>query len=377
MGKSIGKSAKLKDLRITKIDFVEAGANPNANVLLYKHKKPTKGGEEKSGMFKELFTAIVKGLGIKDEHVNKTVEEISKNYEAATFDDKIDEMKRRQVTSEIWDVCYALESSLCSIIYDEDLTDASRQEMMNQSVDEFNAAVKTIIPSWASGKTSNKISKAVEPPTMERIENMKTAINKLKDMLEKSAQVPNDNNARNTVPKGETKDMKIDKNKLTAEEVAILDEIEKKAGMQDEPKQAEPDDIYKGMHPAIKAELENLSKFREAVEDRELTEVAKKYEIVGKKAAELVPLFKSLKTAGGNAYEQMIAVLDASVETVEKSGLFDEIGKRGTSEANAWTAIEKHASEIQKSMPTLTREQAIDKACQTHPELVQEYEIQR
>ena len=90
-----------------------------------------------------------------------------------------------------------------------------------------------------------------------------------------------------------------------------------------------------------------------------------------------MPLFKNLKAAGGNAYDQMIAVLDASVEAFEKSGIFSEVGKKGSGTTDAWTAIEKHADEIQKSVPNLTRTQAIDKACEQHPELVAEYEKQR
>ena len=74
----------------------------------------------------------------------------------------------------------------------------------------------------------------------------------------------------------------------------------------------------------------------------------------------------------------MIAVLDASVEAVEKSGIFTEIGKKGSNgDVDAWTATEKHADEIQKSMPNLTRSQAIDKACEMYPELVHEYENKR
>jgi len=90
-----------------------------------------------------------------------------------------------------------------------------------------------------------------------------------------------------------------------------------------------------------------------------------------------VPIFKNLKAAGGNAYDQMITVLDASVEAFEKSGIFNEVGKKGSGTADAWTLIEKHADEIQKSMPTLSRTQAIEKACDQHPELVAEYENQR
>lgn len=130
----------------------------------------------------------------------------------------------------------------------------------------------------------------------------------------------------------------------------------------------------------MKAELERLRKAADAAEERELQEVAKKYEIIGKKAEELVPTLKSLKAAGGDAYDQMIAVLDASVAAVEKSGLFAEVGKsggNGTPAGGAWAEIEKHAEAIQKAAPTMTWAQAVDKACEQHPDLVHEYESGR
>jgi hypothetical protein len=411
-------ASKLKDLIITKVDFVEAGANPEANILLFKNKEgapataksdvaPAKGGEKNEGAVKKFFSAIAKALGIGDENVDQAIEEIAKGYEAATFGEKMNEQKRRRVTSEIWDVCYALEESLCSIICDDDVDEADKPELMEQSLDEFSEAVKNLIPTWAQGKIANKINKSEQPITPARLEMAKAAKEKLEAIIAKAeptppATEPEWDPIQKQKAKGEMEDMKIDKSKLTPEELATLEAIEKKAGIQDEPageptptdvnkgaasqavqtSGAEPEagegeDIYKGLHPLVKAELEKLRKAADAAEDRELAEIAKKYEIVGKKAEELVPLFKSLKAAGGNAYEQMIAVLDASVTAVEKSGIFSEIGKKGNGEANAWTAIEKHADEIQKSMPNLTRAQAIDKACEQHPELVHEYENKR
>ena len=49
----------------------------------------------------------------------------------------------------------------------------------------------------------------------------------------------------------------------------------------------------------MKAELESLKKFREDTETKELMDVAKKYEIIGKKPEELVPLLKSLSGSRG------------------------------------------------------------------------------
>lgn len=202
----------------------------------------------------------------------------------------------------------------------------------------------------------------------------------------------------NKTKKGVDKDMKIDKSKLTAEEIAQLEAIEKKAGVADEPANDpagdegvnkansapantpaadEGDDIYKGLHPAVAAELKELRKRADAAEERELEAVAKKYEILGKKPEDLTKTLKSLKAAGGSAYDDMIGVLDASLAAVEKSGAFHEVGKSGSGTPDAWAQIEKHADEILKAAPTMTRAQAIDKACDQHPELVAEYEQNR
>ena len=415
-------ATKLKDLKITKVDFVEAGANPEANIMLFKSKdhKPAaksttpqeEGGEKSEGAVKRFFSAIAKALGVGEENVDQAIEEITKGYEATTFGEKMIEQKRRRVTSEIWDICYALEESLCSIILDDDVAEDDKHGLMEQSLDEFGETMKGLMPTWAQGKTTNKINKKEQPATPERLEIVKAAKEKLDAIIAKAnsidpapaATTPDGTTIQKQKPKGEKRDMKIDKSKLTPEELAALEAIEKKAGIQDEPAnepkpadvnkgagdQAAPtaaggesaaaeegEDIYKGLHPAVKAELESLRKTADALEDRELTEIAKKYEIIGKKPEELVPMFKNLKAAGGDAYDQMITILDASVTAVEKSGIFSEIGKKGNGETDAWAALEKHADEIQKSMPSMTRAQAIDKACEQHPELVHEYENKR
>jgi hypothetical protein len=411
----------LKDLKVTKVDFVDAGANPGANILIYKNKEgapaaegagkaPDTQGAKPENAFKRVLTAVAKALGIDDEkEIDETLGALAKGREAESFNDKMQEAARRRITSEIWDICYALEESLCSVIMDDELPWESKADAMKESLTQFDTAMADMIPAWSSGKTANKIVKNEQPITTARLEVAKAAKEKLEAIIAKAEKTPETDPEDTSVQdgckdpktkksKGEPQDMKIDKSKLTPEELAALEAIEKKAGVQEEPPAApaapaetdpvekgaktdpaegEQEDIYKGLHPAVKAELESLRKTADRLEDRELEEVAKKYEIIGKKAEELVPIFKNLKAAGGNAYDQMITVLDASVEAFEKSGIFNEVGKKGSGTADAWTLIEKHADEIQKSMPTLSRTQAIEKACDQHPELVAEYENQR
>lgn len=199
--------------------------------------------------------------------------------------------------------------------------------------------------------------------------------------------------------KGVDEEVTIDKSKFTPEELASYEALVAKAAVQDDPTpQAETDpvdksaettpaqteageaDIYKGLHPAVAAELSDLRKRADAAEMRELTEIAKKYEVLGKKPEELASTLKSLKEAGGTAYADMISLLDSSLNAVEKSGAFREVGKSGRGSeaaADAWSQIEKHASDIQKAAPTMTFAQAIEKACEQHPDLVAEYENNR
>lgn len=405
--------SKLKDLKITKVDFVDAGANQQADVLLFKNKEgaPAPAATEPAhqSMVKRFLAGVMSIA--KREGIEQTeIEEIAKGCDAETFDEKFQSAQLRKTTDEIWDFCYFLQDSLCSIVRDADVAAADKGTMMSQSLAEFNEAVTAAIALWASG-TPTKVLKSAPEMTAEQIEVAKA---RLAAIIAKSTGTePAGTTNPGTDPvtkttKGVDEDMKIDKSKLSPEQLAQLEEIEKVAGIQEEtepaaggvakstePAATEPaaepaatdpapatepagnEDIYKGLHPAVAAELKALRKRADEAEDRELAEVAKKYEIIGKKPEELVPLFKSLKAAGGAAYDQMIAVLDASVQTVEKSGAFSEIGKSTSGQSDAWAQIEKHAEAIQKSAPTMTWNQAVDKACEQHPELVAEYETNR
>lgn len=406
---------KLKDLEVTKVDFVDAGDNKRADVVLFKRKDgepselPTPEESGHGGVLKRFLAKIAKSIGISDDEVAEAMEAIEKD--ATTFDEKVAQRQRRKTADEIWDYCWMLQDSLCSIFWDEELTDIEKQTKMNESLAEFSTAAQAAITKWASG-TPAIITKAAQPTIApERLEYAKQTRDRLNDLIAKAetpapAEEPETKepvedgcNTKPKTKKGATQDMNIDKSKLTPEEVAALEAIEKKAGLPDDPPAAptapaaepaaksapaptpapapeEGEDIYKGLHPAVKAELERLRKQADAAEERELMEVAKKYEIIGKKADELVPTLKTLKAAGGDAYTQMIAVLDASVAAVEKSSLFSEVGKSGGAAgvSDAWAQIEKHAETIQKSAPTMSWAQAVDKACEQHPDLVHEYE---
>lgn len=420
-------ATKLKNLKIKKVDFVDNGANPGASIALYKS-KPAEGEEPaaepqegatppEESVLKRIFRAIAKSIGATDAQADAAAEEVSKSAEVPTFGDAMARRRLGRTTDEIWEYCYALNDSLCSIVRNTEITVEDKKALMSQSCAEFAAACEEAIPKWSGGAPVKLEKAAPAPLTPDRIENAKAARDRLNELIAKSEPEakPEDTPPAEENPAGQTPpadpqreepvqkgafDMEIDKSKLSAEEVAQLEAIEKKAGI---PAQATPavpagveksapatpadnatggeEDIYKGVHPDVAKEIAELRKFRQDAENRELLAVAKKYELLGKKPEELVPVLKSLKAAGGTAYNDMIGVLDANLEAVQKSGAFSELGKRGGTHGevmggagDAWSQIEKKAEEIRKSAPAMSYYEAIDTACQQNPDLVHDYE---
>lgn len=409
-------ASKLKNLKIKKVDFVDEGANPDAHIGMIKRKdgkgQITGEDREKSiGFWKRLLGFIGNAAGMDQEEIDSAVDEIEKGG-SISFKEKFNAVTNQKIADEIWDICYALQSSLCSILNDEDVDSTSTAAAMQESLSEFYAVVQESITQWSGGKTACIVKKTEEVSETD-LEIMKAAVDRLNESIEKAGKDSESNEEseedeppNNKKSKGEEKEMKIDKSKLTDAERAFLDSIEKRYGVEDQPAGGVPaavpsveksalqtevpaqiqapeqqmagdDGIYKGLHPAVKAELEELKKFREATEERELSQVAEKYVIIGKKKEDLVPLFKSLKAAGGTAYSDMIAVLDQAVETVEKSGAFSEIGKSGHGSSAAGTvegridAIAKGYMEKDDSLDYTT---AVAKAWENNPELMDEYE---
>lgn len=421
-------ATKLKNLKIRKVDFVDEGANPDAHIRMLKRRDgETQNAEEDhqkgtGSILKRLFGFIGKAAGMNQEEIDSAIDEIQKG-DSLSFNEKINEVKNYKIADEMWDTCYALQSSLCSILNDEELDSTSTQTAMQESLDEFYAVVQESIKEWSSGKSASIVRKSEEVSEAE-LEIMKSAVERLNETIEKACKdtkkekSEEDGSENNEKPKGDEKEMKIDKSKLTDAERAFLESIEKRCGVEEgdntgnggaapapasteqTPTPAEQmvtksaqeksketpagqedgqDNIYKGLHPAVRAELEGLKKFREDAEARELTEVAKRCAIIGKKEDELVPLFKSLRAAGGTAYNDMIAVLDQAVATVEKSGAFSEIGKSGHGSGTVGAAeakVEAIAKGYMEKDSSLDYASAMAKAWEDNPELMAEYEAE-
>lgn len=411
-------ATKLKHLKIKKVDFVDDGANPEAFIRLYKSKDgiaPTAEENivENPKFWNRFMAAVAKAFKLEDEQPENEpdADSVAKGG-AESFNDKFSEAKNRKICDEIWDICYALQSSFCSILNDEDLDSTQAGNAMTESLNEFTEVVSAAIGQWSGGKAASIAKKETEV-TASELELMKSNRDRLEDIITKATVVTDKGpEATNiTESKGETEMSNIDKSKLTEAERAFLESIEKRYGTPEAPAQVqtpaaaptagvtpvpeapvakstaqsetapapapEADDIYKGLSPAVKAELEALRKFRSDAEDNAIREVAKRYAVIGKTEEELFPVLKNMKAAGGTAYEDTIAMLDKAVDTIEKSAVFTEIGKSGshgaTTEGAAWAKAESQAAEIMKSK-NITKAQALDEVFQNDPALAAECE---
>lgn len=409
-------ATRLKNLKIKKVDFVDEGANPDAHIKMIKRKDGDEQAAEEDSkkesvnILKKLFRLIGKAAGMDQGEIDNAMEEIQKGS-SMSFTERINAVNTGKIADEIWDICYALQSSFCSILSDEELDSTDSETAMRESLDEFYALVGETIPKWSRGKVAN-IAKKSEEVSASELASMRATVKRLNESIEIASKGTKSDDNKNLKGEERKMGMTIDKSKLTDAERAFLESIEKRYGTDDKaipsngdaeliptPASAEPkvtksvaqptsdtalpaeeaDSVYKGLHPAVKAELEGLKKFREEAEARELTEVAKKYAIIGKKEEELVPLFKSLKAAGGTAYNDMIAVLDQAITVVEKSGVFSEIGKSGHGSGTVGAAeakVEVIAKGYMEKDSSLDYASAMAKAWEDNPELMAEYEAE-
>lgn len=244
-------ATKLKNLRISKVDFVDEGANPDAHIKLTKSKseKGQSTGEngDKNGFVSRLFGFIGKKAGMNQEEIDSAVEEVLKGN-SVSFNERFNEIKNRKIADEIWDICYALQASLCSILNDEELDSTGAATAMNESLDEFTAVVKEAISNWSGGKVINIVKS--EEVTESDLAMMKSAAARLNDNIEKAqtaagkpAEEGDDpevdtedkkDQGKKKQSKGDNEDMKIDKSKMTQAELLILEDIEKRYGVADD-----------------------------------------------------------------------------------------------------------------------------------------------
>ena len=102
-------ATKLKNLVVSKVDFVDAGANQGADIKLFKRKEPgvSKESIPHESVWKKFMRAVGKKVGIDDGEIDTMIsstEEVQKGN-SQTFGEKMTEVKRSKVADEIWNIC--------------------------------------------------------------------------------------------------------------------------------------------------------------------------------------------------------------------------------------------------------------------------------
>lgn len=373
--KTKGKT-KLEDLEVKKIDAVDIGADQKANILIKK-----RGGAEepKGNFFKRFFNAFCDSLGVNSEDVRKSMED-----EATSFDDVMNEKKIYDVRDQIWNACNSLEQSIVSILLDKECED--KQAAIAQSIDQFKAFSDDASKSWI--KLERAATDKEDTVVADDFE-----IAKMQEVIEKSCDPETINKEKETEVVKEN-NMAFDISNMTEEEKKeALKALQADASKESTEKRfnsgAGEDQIQEAVNKAMSNAMEDVTKNfsdmmakimepiqkrAEEAEQKSLEEVAKKYELLGTKEEDLVPVLKSMKETSDEAYNNFIASMDNNLAVIQKSGLFEEIGKSGgahtgNNDTEGAAKMNAKVAEIKKSMPNLTDAQAQDIVMQNDPEL--------
>lgn len=316
------KKNKLKNMELEAVDLCKQGANQMSKI--------------------KLFKSAPEGEG--------HMEHISKSAGAA----------------QVRDTTTALRKSLESIIADDSLTSVEKHDMMEESLQQFTDEATGLMGDWAEaiGKADDDDE---EPPEDEPEEDID---DEPEDEPEDDDQGEEDE-PEDDVGKGgsgcapkvkkaagrEVFDMAtIDISKMSPEDKITWEALAKKYG--DNGESEEP-----AIHPDVKKALEEVAEMRKSMELEKLEGVAKKYEIIGKKAPELAQKLYDLKQAGEQHYNDYVALLDEQV-AMANSGIYKEYGS-----SRSATDLSATVAEVMKANPNMTREQAIVQAFESNPAL--------
>ena len=340
------RPTKLKKMELNSVDFVGRGANPKAHIMLRKSATDNSLEEEKQSFIKSLIEGIKKAFGVEENEDTTQFEDITKSEDMLVS------------------LTDTLGKSFSSIAKDETMTQAERISMIAKSVNEFVDTLDGCLSSCDIEKSS--------------YEEPKEDNSQITEVTQKS-----------DTSKGEDEMAKyenVNKNLLTDAEAAIFEALIAKASgkeVAEEPPKAQPNvQENDELPPAVKKALEEVEEMKKSYEMKELEAVAKKYEILGKKANEEAKILYDLKKSGDNNYNAYIAAMDTQVSMVEKSGLFTEIGKSGNynytpvAKSEPEAKIETIAKGYMEKDASLDYNTAIAKAWEHNPELMLAYEQQ-
>ncbi|MBR5193078.1 MAG: hypothetical protein IKW37_01470 [Bacteroidaceae bacterium] len=373
----MGKKTKLKKIELSSVDMCRRGANQEADIALFKNEEGAPGNdppadapeapgmvEVPNGLWKSILD-FAKGLVAKTEPEEAEAEaegaEAEVEKSAETFEQR---RTLQEIRDDRWKYKDALDMSIESIFIDDSLGDEEKNALIDKSVDQFAAAYKEMCAKLLTVRaTADK--------------TVATA---------KSAETDEDQQDKDPDYEEEgEEEMKIDKSRFTAEELeqytALIakgrvdeEEFENEENYQEEEEVETKKSME--MHPEVAKALDEMKTIQKSMEMKEMTEIAKKYTLLGKKEEELAETLYNMKKSSPEAYNEYIAVLDQSMSLIEKNGVFAEIGKssRGMAGGTTEAKIEGIAKSYMEKDPALDYPTALAKAWDNNPDLMAAYD---
>jgi len=143
------KKFKLKDLVVSEVSLVDRGANPHADVMLFKSDTPPEASK-----LLETAEAIVKGdvaeiMELSEQVFVAHLHDLAKD--AQTFNEALEaevkEEKAEEIMSQIYRLIWSLRRTLRSIIEDDEAPD--KPGLIQQSLSQFQTAIAALMPALA------------------------------------------------------------------------------------------------------------------------------------------------------------------------------------------------------------------------------------
>ena len=370
---------KLKKMKYTSVDVVGRGANPDADIKILKSMQ--EGGDNDLNGLEKIVMKIVKALNINAD----SIQGVEKALDQA-------------VHKEVFFSTYALNESISNVLSDNSLTAVQKMEALKENLEDFNTDIAKSFENWTDGQAVD-IAKSLEMSDV-KLEALKKSREKLDEIIkaaegtdesklkqfldddeddededpEEDFEPGEDDGEEGEEPdkniklkKGEEIMPTIDVSKMSPEDVKILEDIQKKyAGTEAEAEKGTEVEKAAEMHPEVKKALDEVAELKKSLEMKEITDIAKKYEVIGKKADELAPKLYELKKSGEGNFNDYIALLDEMVTASANSDIFKEFGSGAKAGA---TDLDGVVAELRKSMPEATHAELVVKAYETNPNL--------
>ena len=157
MGK---KTTKLTNLKLTSVDLVQRGANPDADICLFKSAGADDDQQEER-IIKRLFELFKNTFTSSTAEDDKTITDAVEK-DAVTFG----EIKTSQETLDsLWKYIRAFDDSISSISHDNEIDSSVKAEMLETSLTQFCTAIRELFPALAQTTAKSEPTRATRSTT--------------------------------------------------------------------------------------------------------------------------------------------------------------------------------------------------------------------